>query len=135
MPLSHNPVPLRTLLLVDAATCLAMGGCLVLGAGFIASLTQIPSDLLFYAGLALFRIAAFMAIAATRPAISTAAVWMIVLGNLLWVLGSLLILTGGWIAPNALGYSFVAAQALVVAILAWLEHGASRADRIAAQAA
>jgi hypothetical protein len=47
--------------------------------------------------------------------------------HLRWAAASLLILFGGWIAPNTVGSIFVIAQALVVAALALLEHGALRA--------
>ncbi|HET6467074.1 MAG TPA: hypothetical protein VFG43_01730 [Geminicoccaceae bacterium] len=123
MPISRS---LRSIVLVDAATCAAMGALLVLGHAGIAQITRIPSPLLWYAGLALFPIAAFMAAVATRTAPPPAAVRLIVLGNVLWVAGSLLLLVGGWIAPNGLGRAFVLGQALVVAALAGLEHKASQ---------
>ena len=127
MSIFSSPLAMVRLLLVDAATCVTMGMLLTVGAGPIGRVTQIPPDLLFYAGLVLFPIGAFMAVVATRPAISPAAVRLIVLGNFAWVAGSLLILVGGWIAPNTVGLIFVMAQALVVAALALLEHGALRA--------
>jgi len=127
MSISSSPLAMFRLLLVDAATCVTMGILLTLAAGPIGRITQVPPALLFYAGLVLFPIGAFMAIVATRPAISPAAVRLIVLGNLAWVVASLLILFGGWIAPNTVGSIFVMAQALAVAALALLEHGALRA--------
>jgi len=117
---------LRTLLLVDAVTCGVMGGLLALGAGTLGPLTAIPPALLYYAGLGLLPIAAFMTVVATRPVIQPAAAWLIIAGNALWVMGSLLLVVTGWITPNALGTTFVVAQALVVVLLAVLEHGALR---------
>jgi hypothetical protein len=127
MSIFSSPLAMTRLLLVDAATCVTMGILLTLAAGTIGRITQIPPALLFYAGLVLFPIGAFMAVVATRPTISPAAVRLIVLGNLAWVAASLLILVGGWIAPNTIGSIFVMSQALVVAALALLEHGALRA--------
>jgi hypothetical protein len=117
---------LRHLVLVDAVTCAAMGAFLTLAAGPVGTLTQISTALLFYAGLSLFPVAAFMAVVATRAAIHPMAAWLIIVGNGLWVAGSFALLLGGWIAPNALGVTFIAAQALVVAVLAKLEHAAMR---------
>jgi hypothetical protein len=117
---------LRNLLLIDAATCSAMGGLLVLGSAPVGQLTQIPSSLLFYVGLSLFPIAAFMAFVAARPVSNPTATWLIIIGNGLWVVGSVLLLTSGWIAPNYLGFGFIAAQAVLVALLATLEHRALR---------
>jgi hypothetical protein len=53
-------------------------------------------------------------------------VWLVIIGNVLWVVGSLWLMVSGWIAPNALGYVFITAQALAVALLAALEHLALR---------
>jgi hypothetical protein len=121
---------LRNLLLVDALTCGAMGVFLTLGAGPVGGLTQIPSSLLFYAGLSLFPVAIFMAAVASRP-VHPAAAWLIIAGNGLWVVGSFALLLGGWIAPNVLGAGFIVAQALVVVVLAMLEHAALRGTLVA----
>lgn len=119
-----NPSFLRSVLFVDAVTCAAMGALMTFGSGLFGRLTQIPPELLFYAGLSLFPIAAFITLVATRPVIPAAGVWLIVAGNLLWAAGSVLLLATGWIAPNLLGSSFITAQAIVVAVLTKLEHGA-----------
>ncbi|WP_431267624.1 hypothetical protein [Dankookia sp. P2] len=59
--------------------------------------------------------------------------WVVILGNALWALDSLLLLVSGWVAPTALGGSFVVAQALVVALLAELEYtGLRRSAPLAA---
>lgn len=91
-----------------------------MGAGPLAELTGIPAVLLLYAGLALFPVALVMAAVGTR-ALSARPVWLIVVGNAVWVAGSIWLLLGGVIAPNALGSLYIAAQALVVAALTWLE--------------
>jgi hypothetical protein len=41
--------------------------------------------------------------------------------NLLWVVGSMGLLMGGWVAPTALGTAFVIAQAVVVGVFAELQ--------------
>lgn len=127
-------ISLRTLLAVDAATCAGMGAVLALASGPVGQVTEIPPALLFYAGLALFPIAAVMAAAAMREPVHPAAAWLVILGNAAWVAGSLAVLVTGWVAPNALGVAFILAQALVVALLAMLEHGALRAPAPVARA-
>lgn len=127
MPDIERP-SLRTLLAVDALTCAAMGAALLLASAPIAALTDIPQALLFYAGVSLVPIAAFMAAAARRPVVARWALWSIVGGNVLWVAASALLLMGGLIAPNALGWLFVAGQATVVALLAKLELDAAGAS-------
>jgi hypothetical protein len=117
---------LRSVLLLDAATCAAMGVLLTLGSRALAILTAIPAPLLFYAGVALFPIAAFMGITARRLLHSDVAVGLIVAGNVAWVGASLALIVGEWIAPNAFGYGFIGVQAAVVLVLTLAEHAAWR---------
>lgn len=111
---------LRRVLLVDAATCVATGALLSLDSGTLSPLLGLPAALLLYSGLSLFPIAAFMLWVATRRDIPRPGAWLIIAGNALWVLGSLMLLFGFF--PTALGYAFVIAQAVVVALLAELEY-------------
>ena len=94
---------------------------MTVGSNLVAGLTQIPAGLLMSAGLSLFPIAAFIAIVAMRPATWPLGVWLIVLGNVVWVAGSLGLLLADSIAPNGLGYAFLIVQAMAVAVLAELE--------------
>ena len=129
-----NP-SLRHLLVFDAATCSVMGLALTLGRGPLAELMATPPALLFYAGLSLFPIAAFMLVVAARTALFPAGVPLVVLGNAAWVAASLWLLVSGWIEPNALGHAFIAGQALAVAGLAVMEYTAFRRAPLAAAAA
>jgi hypothetical protein len=119
--IENYPRFLRNVLLVDAATCVATGLLMTFGAGFLAGLTQLPPELLRSAGISLFPIAAFIAFVATRVELPRTGVWLVILGNAAWVVASLWVIFGGAINPNALGYAFVAVQALAVAVLAELE--------------
>lgn len=113
---------LRRVLLVDAATCVAMGSLLSLGSGALSPLLELPSLLLQYTGLSLLPIAAFMAWIATRTTLSRPGVWTVIAGNALWVAGSAVLLISGWVSPNLLGGTFVIAQAITVVLLAELEY-------------
>lgn len=126
MPANQNLPSLRALLLIDAATCAAMGAALDLGARPLAGLTDLSPALLHYAGFSLFPIAAFMALVALRPALQPVGAPLVIAGNGAWVLASLLLLASGWIAPNGLGVAFVLLQAVAVAALALLELAALR---------
>jgi hypothetical protein len=119
-----NPFPLKQILLVDAAICTGSGALLAAASAWAGQLMQIPPALLFYVGLSLLPIGAFMAVVATRDPVHPAGTRMIIIGNLLWVGASFLLLVSGWIAPNSLGSAFIVLQALMVAVLAWLEHTA-----------
>ena len=110
---------LRRVLFVDAATCVATGGLMALDAVPLASLLGLPAALLFYAGLSLFPVAALMLWVATRRDIPRPGAWLVIAGNAGWVAGSVLVLLAN--SPTGLGYAFVIAQAVVVALLAELE--------------
>jgi hypothetical protein len=112
---------LRNVLLVDAATCLLTGAMLTFGAHLLGQLTAIPTTLLLYAGVSLIPIAAFMAVTAMRAVLLPLGVWLVIAGNALWVAASVGLMIGPWIAPNAWGYAFIAAQAAAVAVLTKLE--------------
>jgi hypothetical protein len=117
-----NPAKfLRTALLVDAATCVATGLLMALGAGVLADVTAVPEPLLRCAGLSLFPVAAFIALVGIYR-LGPPAVWGVIAGNALWVVGSVLLLVDGLISPNVLGYVFVGGQAAAVAVLAELEY-------------
>ena len=127
MSIIRHPKFLQTILIIDAAACVAIALLMVAGADEIATLTQFPASLLLYAGLSLFPIGAYIAFVATRKTLSRAGVWLVMLGNFGWVAGSIALLAGGLISPNALGYVFVAFQAVAVALLADLEYVGLRA--------
>lgn len=109
---------LRNTLLLDAATCVATGALLSLGAAPLSALLGLPAALLFYAGLSLFPIAAFMVWTALRR--QAPAVCVVIAGNAAWVLASIVVLVG--FSPTVLGYVFVIVQAAAVAFLAELEY-------------
>lgn len=115
---------LQRILLLDAATCGAMGLALSLLAAPLEPLLGLPFTLLQYAGLALLPSGAFMAWVGTRQPAPPAGLRIIIAGNVLWVVASLLLLP--WLSPTPLGYVFVILQAAAVAALAGLEVQASR---------
>ena len=126
----HSNKTLSNILVLDAATCIAAGALMAFGSDFVSGLTAIPAPLLYWAGLILFPVAALMIYASLQAPASRGLVWLIVIGNVGWVIASLAVF--GFIAPNALGYTFILAQAAAVAILALREHGALQRSGIAA---
>jgi hypothetical protein len=115
---------LQSILALDAATCAGMGVLLVAASGLVSRITLVPASLLFWAGLLLLPIAGFIAVFARTSTVPSWAVQMIVLGNVLWVLGSMALPVLGLISPNAMGWIFIFAQAAVVAMFASLEWSA-----------
>ena len=127
-PIQSNNA-LQNILLLDAATCVGAGALMAFGSSFVAGLTHIPAPLLTWAGLILFPCAALMLYAGLQAAPSRGIVWLIVLGNIGWVIASVGVFA--FIAPNALGTIFILAQAAVVAVLALLEHNAMQRSGVA----
>jgi len=117
-PASRGEPALTQVLRVDAFTCAAMGLLLVAAATPMSALLGLPAQLLFWAGVVLFPCAVLMFVAAKRPRFA-GLVWVIVLGNLAWIVASAVV--GLAFNPTPLGLAFVVVQAAVVAVLAWLE--------------
>ena len=112
---------LRRALVVDALVSAAAGVLMSLGAELLAPLLALPPGLLCGAGLVLFPWAAALLWMARRPAVPAAAVWSVIVLNVLWVADSVWVALGGMGMPSALGQAFVAAQALAVVVFAELE--------------
>ena len=106
---------LRYVLWADAATCLAFGLLLTIGAGFLESLLGLPANLMFYAGVSLFPFTAFVLFTTTQKSISKTAIWIIICVNILWIIDSFLLLFLGYNINN-LGSAIVILQALGVLI-------------------
>jgi hypothetical protein len=121
MGVADRPDFLRIILSIDAAACLAMGLLMTAGSGLLSWMTEISAGLLISAGASLFPIGAFIAFVAARASTWLPGVWLVVVGNLGWVVGSAWLLVGGHIAPNGLGSAFVLFQAAAVALLTTLE--------------
>jgi hypothetical protein len=114
-------LPLRTVLLVDAATCALMGVVLVAAATALAPLLALPRPLLVYAGVILFPTAAFITWAATRGKPPEWATALVIAGNVIWIVASAALLAGPWVSPNLPGNVFIGTQAIGVGALTTLE--------------
>jgi hypothetical protein len=122
MSYNQSPTFLRRALILDALASGATALLMIAGAGLVESLLGLPAALLRGAGLVLVPYVAFVVYAGTRDIISRSAVWMIIVANMAWAAASALLLVSGWVAPAALGYAFVIAQAVVVALLGELQY-------------
>jgi hypothetical protein len=120
---------LRRVLALDAVSCGAMGLGLLLIAPTLASLFNLPVELLREAGLILLPFAALVGFLASRRQPSRIGVWAVIALNAIWVVDSVLLFATD-IAPNALGYAFVIGQAVIVGALTELEYfGLRRASQ------
>jgi hypothetical protein len=113
---------LRRVLIIDAVFSGVSGVAMIAFTGLIAGLLQLPVDLISEAGIVLLPFAAFVGFVASRSEPARLAVWAIIAINIVWAVDSIVLLFSGWVAPNALGYAFVIAQAAGVLVLADLEY-------------
>ena len=113
---------LKRALTIEALMTGATALLLVFAAGVLARLLAVPEPLLRYAGIALVPFVVFVAIIARRPAVPLATVLAVIGLNVAWVAASVWLLLGARIQPNALGYAFIIAQAVAVALFAEVQY-------------
>jgi hypothetical protein len=123
---------LRSALLLDAVASGATALLLLFGGELVAGLFGLPVDLLRGAGLVLVPYVAMVILIGSRTDIRRAAVWLVIAANVLWTVASFSLMFSGWIAPTALGYAFIAAQAIVVALFGELQYVGLRRKQVAA---
>lgn len=112
---------LRRVLAFDAVTSGAVGLLLIVSAGTLGPLLNLPVPLLRGVGLSFIPFVALVAYAATRRPASRALGLTVAALNAVWVVLSFAVLVTGAVTPNALGTVFVAAQAVFVGVLAELQ--------------
>lgn len=121
---------LRTVLKLDAATCVGMGALVLPAAAALQAPLGIDANLLRSAAAALIPIGLFMLWVGTRREAPAGFVWLIILGNLAWTAGSLLA-AADLPGITALGQLLVAGQGLGVLALAIAEWAGLRQSRVA----
>jgi hypothetical protein len=112
---------LRRALQADAIFSGAGAVMFSLGAGDLAPLCNLPEALLLETGLFLIVYAAFVGWLGMRESMPRILVGIVVVGNAAWTLASIALLFSGEITPNLLGEILIAAQAIVVGVLAELQ--------------
>ena len=120
---------LRNTLLADAATGAIAAVPTIAASGFLSALLGIPAWLVFWAGIALVPVVAFLLAMAGRGAVPRAWLREIVVINGAWAIASFGVLAFGLVSPNALGTLFIVAQALAVGVFAALQFSVLRAAR------
>src|SRR4051812_41476544 len=98
---------LRRVLTADALISAAAGLVMVAAAGLLHELLQLPAALLQVAGAMLFPWAAALLWLTRKPAVPRAAVWAVIVLNVVWVADSVWVAFGGSYTPNLLGEAFI----------------------------
>lgn len=112
------PLTIRQALALDFVATGATALLALTAAGFTAGLTGLPEPLIRGAGLVLIPFLALVLAMAVKPA--RGGVIAVIAINIAWVIASFVTMAL-FVTPNALGYAFVTAQALAVALFAELQ--------------
>ncbi|MDP9421230.1 MAG: hypothetical protein M3Q19_00065 [Pseudomonadota bacterium] len=121
---------LRTILKLDAASCLGMAALVLPAAGALQDPLGIDAALLTAAATSLVSIGLFILWLGTRREAAAGLVWLVILGNLGWTAASLFA-AANLAGVTALGQLAVAAQGLAVLALALAEFAGLRQSRAA----
>jgi hypothetical protein len=117
-----RPGPLlRGALRADAALSAVMAAAMMLGAEPLGSLTGLPPALLLVAGLALLPWVAYLLWLSSRRETPAAAVWAVIVLNLLWAVDCALVAAGAGYRPSALGVGFALLNTLGALLFADLQ--------------
>lgn len=109
-------------LLADAVFSGVAALAFTFGASAFAPLFNLPQALLLETGLFLIAYAAFVGWLGSRPAMMKPLVWIVIVGNAAWTLGSIALLFSGSVSPNMLGTVMVVAQAIATGVFAELQY-------------
>ncbi len=112
---------LRQALLLDGFVSGAVGVILLAAAGPAHDVLGLSTVFLRMVGLCLVPWMAALAYLATRRHVPATMAWSVVGINVLWVIGSVVLLIGDWADPHGLGIAFVLTQAVAVALFAELQ--------------
>jgi hypothetical protein len=112
---------LRRALLADATLSAITGIALVLAAGPLGALLELPAVGLRAAGVIFIPFAVLAGWLGTRERVRRTLVFVVIVLNALWALDSLLLLLMGWVDTTRLGEYFVIGQAVIVGVLAEME--------------
>ena len=122
---------LRTVLKLDAASCLGMGTLALLTADAITGPFGLDAGLLTAAAASLIPIGLFILWLGTRREAAPGLVWLVIAGNLGWTAASLI--TAATLAGiTPIGMAMISAQGLAVLALSVAEWAGLRASLAAA---
>lgn len=120
MNVFSSPRFLRNVLWADAASGAVTGALHLAAAGWLAQVLGLPSGLLLASGGVLAGVILLASWLATRQPVPRGPLWLLIIGNWLWVVGCLALLFTG-AAATPLGQAYLVMHAVTVGVLAELE--------------
>jgi hypothetical protein len=121
METSNRSAFLRQALFADAIGSGACTLALLALAKPLASILELPAELLFGVGLSFVPFVALVTLTAWPAQPRAALVRVVIALNFAWALASAALWLSGEVTPNGLGHAFIAAQTLFVVGIAELE--------------
>lgn len=113
---------LRVGLGLDAAATVAFALPLALASGWLSGLFGLPAVLLLGAGAFLLPWAAFLIWAVRQRVPSIGTVWIALVVNALWVIGTAALWASGWVQPTLWGEAFLAVNVVGVSAFTVLQY-------------
>jgi hypothetical protein len=126
---------LRGVLLADALVSGAVALVQLALASTLSEWLRLPSEMLMATGAFLVGYVIVLTVLARSARISSAWVWLVVIGNVAWAIGCVALAALGAVQPSGLGLAFLAVQAVTVLIFAALEYRGLVESRASARAA
>jgi hypothetical protein len=127
-----NPF-LRRVLLADAAASIAVAVVQIAATSVLASLLNLPSYLLTGTGAFLVGYVVLLLALSRAQTVFTSLLTLVIVGNLAWGLGCLVVAQAISPSPSILGNAYLLVQALVVWVFAALEWKGLRSSQTSPQ--
>ena len=112
---------LQLTLQADGIVGLAVGAVHLLAASLLADWLALPRPLLLGTGAFLLGWGVWLRRLGRAPRVARAAVWAVIIGNMLWVVGALVLLLGGSLVTNVWGSAYLVLHVVLVLAFAELE--------------
>jgi hypothetical protein len=117
-----RPSPLlKFALVIDAVVTGAVAVLQLSLPQFLADLLVLPRMLLLGTGAFLVAYTVLLVILANSKSVWRAIIELVIVGNVGWAIGCVVLLIAGFVVPSGLGIAFVAVQAVAVLVFAGLE--------------
>jgi len=113
---------LRFALRLDAVASAMIGLLTLIGASPVSTWVGAPSAAVFAAGAFMLVYGVAIGWLSTRGRLDARLVWAVIVGNLVWVVDSVLLAGSDWIHPGTLGSVLLLGQAVAVAAFAQLQY-------------
>lgn len=120
---------LRFALRLDGVVSFGAGVVTSIGCASLVGVLGAPAHVIFAIGVFMLGYGAAIGWLSTRPRIDQRLVWIVVVGNLIWAIDSVLLAGSDWIAPTALGTALILGQAALVAGFSTLQFLGLRQSR------